>query len=105
VREPDEKVEETRDLLSMGQLETIPIASDRAPGTVIDQVQDAVQEFLTDWLVRRKYEEAMAFLFPSACASVNIDDDSEEDTLEGAEAQKALLENHEIFNTRTRGDA
>ena len=76
----------------MGQLEVVPTESDRPSGAVIDQIQDAVQEFLTDWLVRRKYQEALGFLSPGACASVNIDDDYREETLDAARARKELLE-------------
>jgi hypothetical protein len=39
-----------------------------------------------------KYEEALDLLSPDACASVNIDDDSEEETLEGADAHKGLMD-------------
>jgi hypothetical protein len=41
----------------------------------IPELADAVQEFLTDWLIRRKYEEAIAFFAPEAfkCVADSVD--------------------------------
>jgi hypothetical protein len=36
----------------------------------IPELADAVQEFLTDWAIRRNYEEALAFIAPEALACV-----------------------------------
>ena len=43
-----------------------PLPPNRPANASIPDVADAVQEFLTDWIVRRNYEEAIAFLAPEA---------------------------------------
>ena len=47
-----------------------PLPPDRPSGASPD-VEDAAQEFLTDWLVRRKYDQALEFLSPHAYACLN----------------------------------
>ena len=41
-----------------------PVPSNRAANAPIPELADAVQEFLTDWIVRRNYQEAASFLAP-----------------------------------------
>jgi hypothetical protein len=40
------------------------VPPNRPPTAPIPEVADAVQEFLTDWLIRRNYEEAASFFAP-----------------------------------------
>ena len=47
-----------------------PLPTDRPLNASIPELADAVQEFLTDWLIRRNYSEALAFLAPDAFACV-----------------------------------
>ena len=51
-----------------------PLPSDRPAGARPERIEDAAQEFLTDWLVRRQYDQALEFLSPRAYACVNLDD-------------------------------
>jgi hypothetical protein len=69
-----------------------PLPADRGPGTPIDRPEDAVQEFLTDWLVRREIDEALTSLSDRAAACVNVDDDAEYEALDARRAREALLE-------------
>ena len=39
-----------------------PLPPNRPMGANIPELSDAAQEFLTDWLVRHKYDEAMEFI-------------------------------------------
>ena len=41
-----------------------PVPPNRAANAPIPEVADAVQEFLTDWLIRRNYQEAASFFAP-----------------------------------------
>jgi hypothetical protein len=69
-----------------------PLPPDRPRGTHIEAIQDAAQEFLTDWLVRRHYDDAMEFATPSVYACLNVSDRGSEDALSGRRAQGALRE-------------
>ena len=42
------------------------VPPNRPANASIPEIADAVQEFLTDWLIRRNYQEALAFLAPDA---------------------------------------
>ncbi len=53
--------------------EATPLPPNRPPGAHIEQPQDAMQEFLTDWLVRRHYDEALEFIADDALACVKTD--------------------------------
>jgi hypothetical protein len=60
----------------------------RPPNASIPELSDAMQEFLTDWLVRRNFEEASAFLAPetSKCVadSMNLKADASPERLRRA---------------------
>ena len=45
-----------------------PLPPDRPSGASPEKLEDAAQEFLTDWLVRRQYDQALEFLSPQAYA-------------------------------------
>jgi hypothetical protein len=62
---------------------------DRPANAAIDRIEDAAQEFLTDWLVRREYDQALAVVSPRAHACVNLTDDAKPEVLdaEGARGQ------------------
>ena len=47
-----------------------PCRPNRPANASIPEVADAVQEFLTDWLIRRNYQEAAAFLAPDVLPCV-----------------------------------
>jgi len=83
----------TRDYLSAEGLEVpTPLPPDRPAGAAPERVEDAVQEFLTDWLVRRKYDEALDFLAPDAYACLNQDDQAGSEILDTRQARQALRE-------------
>ena len=42
--------------------EITPLPPNRPKGADIPELSDAAQEFLTDWLVRHEYDEAMEFI-------------------------------------------
>jgi hypothetical protein len=67
-----------------------PLPPNRPRGAAITEPQDAVQEFLTDWLVRRDLDEALDALSTSVVACVNVDDDMENETVRGEEAGRVL---------------
>lgn len=72
-----------------------PLPPDRSRGAQITEVQEAVQEFLTDWLVRGKVDEALAFMSESALACVDTDDDARDEMLRGDQARELLREGME----------
>ena len=79
------------DLLSLDRPESpTPLPPDRPKGASPDRVEDAVQEFLTDWLVRRHYDEALEFLSPRSYACLNLTEDAKGQALDGAGARKEL---------------
>ena len=51
-----------------------PLPPDRPYGASPALVQDAAQEWLTDWLVRGKIDEAIAFMSAQAKSCLNVDD-------------------------------
>jgi hypothetical protein len=67
-----------------------PTPPDRPRGAPIEAVEDAVQEFLTDWTVRRDIDGALDFLSPQALACVNIDDNPGDDALAAGRARDEL---------------
>jgi hypothetical protein len=71
-----------------------PLPPDRPANLSIPELSDAVQEFLTDWLIRRNFLEAQSFLAPQVAAcvadSVGIDKGASPDRLRQATLQ--LLE-------------
>ena len=52
-----------------------PVPPNRAPTAPIPEVADAVQEFLTDWLIRRNFQEAASFFAPDIlrCVADSMD--------------------------------
>jgi len=67
-----------------------PLPPDRPLGASPDRVEDAVQEFLTDWLVRRQYDQALDFLSPRSYACLNLNEDSRGQALDAAGARREL---------------
>jgi hypothetical protein len=65
-----------------------PLPPDRPANASIPEVADAVQEFLTDWLIRRNYTDAQAFLaadvFPCIADSLDLDPKTPPDRLRRA---------------------
>jgi hypothetical protein len=47
-----------------------PVPPNRAAAAAIPDVASAVQEFLTDWLIRRNFQEAASFLAPDTLRCV-----------------------------------
>jgi hypothetical protein len=83
-----------RDTLAEAALIEVPTAlpPDRPAGSTIDHLEDAAQEFLTDWLVRRKIDEALRFLSDHPVACLNIDDDAEYEALDADGTRAELRE-------------
>jgi hypothetical protein len=73
-----------------------PLPVDRPYGARIDEVHDAVQEFLTDWLVRGNVDQAMEFMSPQSFACLNLDDDAREEALDSRQARETLRELMEL---------
>lgn len=87
----DNEGEGGRDLLAREVPEVpTPLPPNRPPGAPIAEIQDAAQEFLTDWLVRQNVDEAMNFLAPDIYACVNLNDDAREESLDRSAAAKEL---------------
>ena len=57
------------------------LPANRSSSERIVEAHDAMREFLTDWLVRRTFDEAVDFVSAAAIACINIDDDVEVETL------------------------
>ena len=71
----EQEQQDKTDLIAKEPSETpTPLPPDRPPGAAIANVQDAVQEFLTDWLVRRKIDEAMDLVSDRALACLKTTD-------------------------------
>jgi hypothetical protein len=69
-----EQEAESVDLMARQAKKTpTPLPPDRPAGAVITEVQDAVQEFLTDWLVRRNYDQALLLVSDQALACVSTE--------------------------------
>jgi hypothetical protein len=78
-------------------LPTRPVTAlppNRPANASIPDVADAVQEFLTDWLIRRDYEEASAFLAPDVlpCVADSMDIDPKASPERLRQASLQLLE-------------
>jgi hypothetical protein len=82
---------EQADLLNLDRPDApTPLPPDRPMGASPDKVEDAVQEFLTDWLVRRQYGQALEFLSPRAYACLNLSEDSRGQALDANGARREL---------------
>jgi hypothetical protein len=98
-----EPTEHIRDYLSADVPEVpTPLPPNRPAGASPERVEDAVQEFLTDWLVRREYDEALDFLSDRAYACLNEDDQAGNEILDTSQARAALSELME-YSTREMG--
>ncbi len=84
---------EEADLLTANRPDSspTPLPPDRPAGAAPDRIEDAAQEFLTDWLVRRQYAQALEFLSSKAYGCVNLDDEQRSRNLDGAAARRELL--------------
>jgi hypothetical protein len=86
----DDVSDEHRDLLYANR-PPVPTAlpPDRPPGAAPERIEDAVQEFFADWLIRREYDQALEALSPQAYACVNLDDNAGSEALstEGVHAE------------------
>ncbi len=90
---------ESEDLLFKERPEpptTLP--PNRPAGTEPAELQDAIQEFLTDWLVRRNVDEAARFISAQTLACVDTDDDVADEVLEGEQAADLLIESMRALN-------
>ncbi len=81
------------DLISLGP-PVVPteLPPNRPMGAPIENIYEATQEFLTDWLVRKNFDEALAFLSNQSLACMNLDDDADEETISAAKARSQLRE-------------
>ena len=89
-----------RDLLELDRPDApaTPLPPDRPAGAAPERIEDAAQEFLTDWLVRRQYQQALDMLSPRAYACVNLTDDARGVALDTAAARRELLKLMEYAN-------
>ncbi len=79
------------DLMSKAPREPpTPLPPDRPLGSEPEKLEDAAQEFLTDWLVRRKVDESLQFMSERALACVDTDDDVDQEVLRDQGATAAL---------------
>ena len=77
------------------ELETA-VGVNRVPGAHIADLHEAAREFLTDWLVRREYDQAMTFLSDHALACINVDEDNEDEVLNTQRTREELRELMEV---------
>jgi hypothetical protein len=68
-----------------------PLPPDRPRGASPERIEDAAQEFLTDWLVRRQYQQALDFLSPRAYACLVLSADARSVPLDANGARRELL--------------
>jgi hypothetical protein len=91
--------EEESDLLAQEPPEpTTPLPPDRPAGAAIAEVKDAVQEFLTDWLVRRDYDEALTFVSNRGLGCVKLGDDTRGQSLTPSQVREVLRDNMRAFS-------
>ena len=77
-----------------------PLPDDRSYDAEPAEIHEAAQEFLTDWLVRRKFDEALKFLSDRALACLNTDDDVTKELLRENEARDVVGKLMEYTNDR-----
>jgi hypothetical protein len=75
---------------------------DRPSGASPEKIEDAAQEFLTDWLVRKEYDQALEFMSPHAYACLNTTGDVRGTSLDATAARKQMRTLME-FATKTMG--
>ena len=80
------------DLLNLDRPDapSTPLPPDRPLSAAPDRVEDAVQEFLTDWLVRHQYDQALQFLSSRAYACLTLNDEARDQVLDAAAARREL---------------
>src|SRR5262245_58428021 len=85
--------EASRDLIDFERpdAKVTPLPPDRPRGANPERIEDAAQEFLTDWLVRREYQQALDFLSPRAYACLVVGKDSRSVPLDANGARRELL--------------
>jgi hypothetical protein len=83
-----------------------PLPPDRPAGAAPDKIEDAAQEFLTDWLVRHQYDQALEFLSPNAFACLNLTGDARGRAMDAASARRELrkLMEYGVARLGTRPD-
>ena len=88
----DESAGESGDVINSERPDAAPtpLPPDRPLGAAPERLEDAAQEFLTDWLVRHEYEQALAFLSPRAYACLNLEDTGSNKPLDAAAARREL---------------
>ena len=69
-----------------------PTPPDREHDALIEEVHDAAQEFLTDWLVRRNLDHAMTFVSRDVRICDNLDEEKQVESFGGAEARSHILD-------------
>jgi hypothetical protein len=81
------------DLLGVDQPDSAPtpLPPDRPMNAAPDKIEDAAQEFLTDWLVRRQYDQALAMLSSRSYACVALKAGARGEQLDAAGSRRELL--------------
>ncbi len=69
-----------------------PLPPDRPLGAAPEELYEAAQEFLTDWLVRETFDEAMGFFSRRVIACINIDEGRQAELLDFDDAVVAMRE-------------
>jgi hypothetical protein len=65
-----------------------PLPPDRPANTTTGRIEEAAQEFLSDWLIRRDYDRALSALSPRIHACVNLTDDARPEALDVNDARR-----------------
>jgi len=76
----------------------IPLPPDRPRGAEIAEIQDAAQEFLADWLVRRDYDQAMDFVSEEALPCLLLAGEHSEASR--SELRQAMKQIAELYDRR-----
>jgi hypothetical protein len=86
-------VPDAPDLLNLDRPDAAPtpLPPDRPKGAAPERIEDAVQEFLTDWIVRHEYDQAIEFLSPRAYACLNLNTEARGQALDAAGARRELM--------------
>lgn len=82
---------EQPDLLASPKVPATPLPPDRPAGAPIAEVRDAIQEFLTDWLVRRQYDQALQLVSDQAQSCISADTPAAASIPEGRRQLRDLL--------------
>ncbi len=81
------------DLLGLDRPDSAPtpLPPDRPINAAPDRIEDAAQEFLTDWLIRRQYDQALAMLSSRSYACLTLKSDPRSEQLDAAGSRRELL--------------